>query len=411
MSRRAIAFWVMVVVLIVGFGVTLSDDAPSPRFDPTSTQMDGAHAFVTLLEEYGIETVDTLPAPDTNTTIVFRDLLAPEDRQYLQEWMESGGVLIVAEPISELVASPASGNEGWPRLSDPQTVVVSVEDCPFLSDRGLEPDAALSVAGVSFRAGAPGVDAAVCATGRSSGGGLGSATWMSAKPVGDGYLVSLADPTPFTNAYLGEEDNAVLAVALAAGTIDRERGTAVDTTVALLFRPTFFSDEPETVGDLIPSAAWLAGWQLIIAAAVYVWWRARRFGHPVLEPKPVDLPASLLVRSAAELRRNGHNHAPTVRVLARQVRDQLRLELGMNTFDSDFDLRLTLEDRDLSYFLIRDLFAEPPPVMTRDELVRLAQQHERVLMMVREQLQAGLAPAGASATDSADLVPPSRDTN
>jgi hypothetical protein len=84
-----------------------------------------------------------------------------------------------------------------------------------------------------------------------------------------------------------------------------------------------------SLADLIPSGARWSGWQLLVAFGLYALWRGRRFGRPVPEPQPVELPGSLLVRATAELQRRAGGHAQASAAvrgdLQRRLRQQLRV--------------------------------------------------------------------------------------
>jgi len=133
--------------------------------------------------------------------------------------------------------------------------------------------------------------------------------------------VALGGALTLTNEYLDEADNAVLAGRLLLGDNESQ-------TVAVLFDPVV-APGSRTLGDLIPSGAKWAAAQLVVAFGLYVLWRLPRFGRPVPEPQPVDLPASLLVRAAGELHRRsgGYGQASTTlrEDLDRRLRRQLRV--------------------------------------------------------------------------------------
>ncbi|MEU1984671.1 DUF4129 domain-containing protein [Nocardia sp. NPDC019395] len=85
-------------------------------------------------------------------------------------------------------------------------------------------------------------------------------------------------------------------------------------------RDSFFSRTPN----------WLAfgGLQFLIAGALLVWWRARRRGAVVAEPRPVEVAAGELLAGQAGLYRRSGDHAHIAGVLRAATLRRLRRSLG-----------------------------------------------------------------------------------
>lgn len=92
-------------------------------------------------------------------------------------------------------------------------------------------------------------------------------------------------------------------------------------------------DLPRPTGDdslFQRTPDWLAfgGLQFLIAAALLVWWRARRRGTVVGEPRPVEVAADELLAGQAGLYRRSGDHAHIAGVLRAATVRRLRRALG-----------------------------------------------------------------------------------
>ena len=133
--------------------------------------------------------------------------------------------------------------------------------------------------------------------------------------------MALGGADPFTNQYLDEADNAVLAVELLAP-------DGSDGPVDVLYEPVLTAGS-RRLRDLVPTWTVPVAWQLTLAFGLFVLWRVRRFGQPVPEPQPVELPASLLVRATGELRRRSGAVPEASDVLRRDLEVRLRRQLKL----------------------------------------------------------------------------------
>ena len=84
-----------------------------------------------------------------------------------------------------------------------------------------------------------------------------------------------------------------------------------------------------TLADLVPDRIWWAMAQLVVAFAVLIAWRARRFGGPVAEPQSVELPGSLLVRARGDLYRRTRSHRRAAQQLQADADRRLRRVVGL----------------------------------------------------------------------------------
>lgn len=313
----------VVVLLIVMIAIGTDDDVP---LDPDGTGPSGARALVLLLESFAdeVDVVDSTPLPDVDRAVLLDDRLSTAARAQLAGWLRDGGTLIVTDPESPFVPEI---NDVAIGTFEPLSVRPGLCRVPALADVGdLELDG---------RVGYP------IAPGSRSCFGDATSAFIVVTDVGRGTLVAVGGAGIWTNAGLAEADNSVLAVALLAPS------PSVD--VAVLRRQLAVppvrtaDDEPADLDerrrdDVGGGSAGLFGlmpeymrWvvvQLALAWLVYAMARARRFGRPVTEPQPVQIPGSEIVRATGRLLRMPPRSETAV-LLAESLRVELAHALGL----------------------------------------------------------------------------------
>jgi hypothetical protein len=271
-----------------------------PVLDPTSTGPAGTKALVDTLRQLGaqVDVQSDAPGPSATTALLMNDRLDDDTRTQVVDWVEAGGTLVVTDVGSPLNPARPSASAAIAFL-DPELH----KRCDVAALRRVErvdaPDAIL----MDLPEGGTG-----CFT-------VGGHSWLVIVPHGAGNVVSLGGAGAFVNARLGEADNALLAA-------DLLTPTGSDHVVVL--RPPPLGEGDVGLGDLVAPRVKLALAQLAIAFVILALWRARRLGRPVLEPQPVQLPASDLVVAVGDLmqRAKGRDQASTV------LRDDLRRTLA-----------------------------------------------------------------------------------
>ncbi len=330
MNRRATVFWVVLALLLLGIGLLSGrqsrDGAP---LDPDATNPTGTAALLALLDETGTPVERGLPADPTATVLMLDDSLTVDQRRTLSTWVGAGGTLVVTDPFSPFAPAVDFGNavavadmSGGPCRALPGLDGLDLEGLDLEGDefRLFPPVISPPAAPVPVR---PGPDGATGFVAAEACFGTAAGDYLQVSLQGEGRVVALGGADPLTNEFLDEADNAVLAVNLLAG----PEGSGGPVTV--LYGPVA-SPGSRQLSDLVPSwAAWV-GWQLAAAFALFVVWRIRRFGHPVPEPQPVELPASLLVRATGELRRRSGAAPEASDVLRRDLEQRLRRQLKMS---------------------------------------------------------------------------------
>jgi len=356
--------WVVVIGLLAVVAVLVAGRPTSREdeedFDPEGTHSSGTKALVLLLEELGAEVVvtDGVPEHSTDAAIVFQDDFDPDRAGGVLDWARSGGTLVVADPASPL-APIVTGAVEEDQLE--------ADDCDVA---GLDDVERVVAGGSRFEV----------PEGAASCFGDGRQALVVVEGAGDGEVVAVGGPGPFVNDHLDEADNAVLAARLL---LPEGEGT----TVAVLVQdpdpaPPVDDGEgrrpgegDETLLDLVPSRVGLFLLQLVLAFLVYVWFRARRIGAPVAEPRPTPIAGSELVDAVGRLRREEKDAERTAAILRDDLRRTLCRRLGLPPHTPADHLVAVAEQAGLDPELLRAALTATAP--DDDALVALARTIDR----------------------------------
>jgi len=302
--------WVAVavgVLLVVYFGGQRPEGGAP--LDPASPGPLGTKALVEVLGEVGarVEVTSELPAGPAATALLLTDDLGPGRRDGLLAWVRRGGTLVVTDPGSEITRLEPAGSTAIGPLH-PELE----RDCalPALRDAGRVSAPDGIVDGIVFEV--PGGAQGCYPRGKGS--------WLVVQPLGSGTIVRLGGASALVNQQLGKADNAVLAASLLA--------PAAGTQVTVL-QPTPPGGGTRSLTDLVAPRVKLALWQLVVAFAVLVLWRARRLGRPVTEPQPVQIPGSELVVAVGNLLQRAKGRGQAAGLLTDDLRRVLAERLGL----------------------------------------------------------------------------------
>ncbi|MFK3834301.1 DUF4350 domain-containing protein [Microbacterium sp. NPDC087868] len=282
---RSIIGWVVVAALVVGVawvGLQIAATAPSERrsLDPEGRGDAGALALAEILRDQGVEVdvyrshVEARDALDESTTLVMTnpytlsdeglaELMGPADRvvflsvgAHLLDDLDLGAYS--SAPLAEVDAQCTAGEFAEVGTIEP--------------DRLMTPDS-----GVEW----------------CFGDEEGAAVLINDS---DGRRTSIVDGSRlFSNAYLAENGNAALGLAL-LGQTDR-----VVWYVPSLGDSDLEATSPETLGTLTPPWVTPAIILLMLSGAAAALWRGRRFGPLVAETLPVTVRASETMHGRARL--------------------------------------------------------------------------------------------------------------
>ena len=277
-------FPLIVIALAIGAAVALAavENAPPQRpLDPRDASPVGARALAQLLEQRGVSVVASADVP---TELTGATVFVPDPQS-----------LTVAE-LAGLNASDADLVVVSPHGRELDALAVDARPAGQVDERTVKPDCQLPVANVAgdIRYGGTTYDASTTsATCYATGRGVG----LIAAPRRDHFIAVVGSAGVWTNARLGDNGDAALALGLLS------KNSRV---VWLLPKPPTESPgdrEHKGLFSLLPSRLLWALLQLIVVVLVVAAWRARRLGPVVGEALPVVVPAAETVRGRARLMR------------------------------------------------------------------------------------------------------------
>ncbi len=305
--RRAAPVAVLVLAVVAIGWVARPPRSGGEPLDPRSTEPLGARALVLLLERFGADVTVGGPPRTGSVALLLGDRLNDRDRTALVRWVEGGGTLVVADPLSSF--APPIGRDSSGLLS-PATS----------ADRLVEPRCSLSVLAT---VGA--VDLSGAAPLRAPSGAVGcfpvpGGSYLVARTQGTGAVVALGGAGPLVNANLAEADNAVLAVSLLASD---------SSASVVVIGPSTAGGGTRGLRDLVSRRVKDGLWQLLVAFGLFALWRARRLGRPVVEAQPVQIAGSELVVAVGALLQQGRRRAAAGAMLRAAVRTVLGERVGV----------------------------------------------------------------------------------
>ncbi len=313
MKRRGSLIWIGLFLLAVVVGFVArpgrSDGVP---LDPTSTAPDGGRAVRELLDRYADDVTTTGFDDSTDTVVVLRDPRASSVTDELDRWVRAGGSLLWLDenstfgPLGGTASSVASG--GTDRFERGTCSVEALGDLNALTAPDLR---LLGTAPAS----------AVCFATAQAGVSEGTAV-IAQFGLDRGVVTVVGGSGLVDNEHLALADNAAMIVRLATAKEGRRVTIVHPSTLVYAATP----DEAVGLFDLTPARVNVFLVQLFVAAALWLWFRGRRFGKVVTEAQLVEIPASLLVRSAAELQRRARGERWAANALRSDFIDRLRRE-------------------------------------------------------------------------------------
>jgi hypothetical protein len=314
-SVRRGAPYVLLAVAVVVLGLVARNGRhEGDPLDPRSTDPLGARGLVLLLERFGADVrIEGGVPPEGAVAVLLEDRLNEAETKRLEDWVDAGGSLVVADPRSSFA----------PALSRDASGLFDVDPQDEDGDDGIEPQCALDAIDAVEE-----IDVSSPAPYRVAPGAVGcfpvpGGSFLVATPTGDGVVVALGGAGPLVNRQLDEADNAVLAVALLAPS------GGDDDDVVVFVEPSAAGSGARSLSELVSRRVKDGLWQLLIAFAVFALWRARRLGRPVAEPQPVQVAGSELVVAVGLLLGQGHRREAAASMLRSELRRTLGDRLGV----------------------------------------------------------------------------------
>jgi len=324
-------------VVVVGFIlIALAGRNPTTPLDPDSTGSDGAKALVLLLDELSgpVKVFDKVPDSSVDVAVLLSDRLDQSAADALGQWIEAGGVLVVADPGSPFV--PQTSDIGIPSPFDSpdqsENPGIDRGNCDLAAADGFDGlrDVPRVVVERSVTFDPTNADASCF------GDALGG-YYVVMQEVGNGKIVAVGGASAFINANLDTADNAVLAAALIVSTphssiavLRRSLGAPAvsgPSTSTPTRRERRVGDGSLGLFDLMPDYLRWVALDLAAAWLILVLAKARRLGSPVVEAQPVAIAGNELVRARGRLLRKVEKSA-TVAALVAGFRSDLAKGIG-----------------------------------------------------------------------------------
>ena len=268
-----------------------------PPYSPRSFGPDGTRGLVETLDALGatVRINEAVPSVDDTAALILDERLSPFDEARIRAWVNSGGLLVVADPFSRFGPTRATtgsgpGDQGLCTID----ALRDVEALPYDRTSLFRPD-----------------------EGQNSCFGDGSLAAIVEEPTGDGSIVRLGDREMFTNVKLDELDAAVLATALLIGDDSDASITIVGPSITASAVDT--ADGPQVATRVANGIA-----MLVVAFVLYAIHRGRRLGRVVREPLPVTLRGSDLVIQTGVLSQRAADPASAAAVLRSDLTRRLR---------------------------------------------------------------------------------------
>lgn len=315
--RSAWPLLAVAVAIVVAAALTATQPDDGLPLSPTSDGPDGTAALVDVLAELGRPARVVAPGgiDDAPVVLLLRDQLDGAQARDLLARVRAGARLVVADPDAALARS-GNGERLLPDVVGPAGLLdrTIARACRIPALRDV--DEIQPGGGVLYEVHDP---ARGCFT-------TADGAWLVVTPEGRGHVIALGGPGVLTNAGLRSADNAVLATQLLT-----PAGSGGPTIVRPV-PPSAAGDDGTTLADLVPAGVRRMLLQLLVAFGVYVMWRARRLGRPLVDEAPVRLASSDLVTAVGALFARNATRAAAVQRIADDTRTRLarRLDLPRN---------------------------------------------------------------------------------
>ncbi|CAH0128710.1 putative membrane protein Rv3691 [Microbacterium oxydans] len=310
---RTLIGWLIVGALVVGvafIAMRVSAAAPGGRggLDPEGRNDAGSLALAEILRDQGVEVevfrsrADARAAIDADSTLVMANPFSLSD-EALRELIEPAANLVFLSSSSRLLDLLDIGEDA-PGSSD--SVAAECEVPEFAKIGTIRPDRLFSPA--------PGVTACF--------GDADGAAVLVDEREGERHVV-VEGSKLFSNAYLAENGNAALALAL-LGQGDR----------VVWYVPSFADSDIEgepvdTLGSLTPPWLTPAILLLLLSGVAAAVWRGQRFGPLVAETLPVTVRASETMHGRARLTAKAGDSAHAAQALRDGAQRRLARALGL----------------------------------------------------------------------------------
>jgi len=360
MSSRAKRLWLItgaVVALLIVLNLlaqaldrAAGGGTPSGAGDSSyATTDDGLAAYAALLAHFGHSVTrqrgsfaDNVPSPDTTVVMIEPAVVTTADTDALLAFTSAGGRLVIGGSNPYYLRNLRDRPPEW--SSAGRTV---------WNATGLGPVHEI-VAAARGRWVASGTSTPVVGTGDDA--------LLNFERVGRGEMWFLADPSPLENALLSQADNAAFGLALAGS------------------RPVVFAEGVHGYGKERGLGAIPTPWKIalllgIVAALVFVWSRARRFGPPDTKSRELPPARAEYVRSLSDTLERTHERAAALAPAQTYARRRLTQRAALGATPTSEELTRAARDLGCSDDEIAALLA---PIGNDEQALALGRVTARV---------------------------------
>jgi hypothetical protein len=303
-------------LLATGLDRAVGGNQPGGVSDSSyATGGEGVAAYAQLLSDYGYGVsqqrgaiTDHPPVSDATMVVLQPSTLTEADTAALLQFVTAGGRLVIGG-------------------TDPFYLHRLRDHPPTWSPNGSSPWTAISGLG-AVRTVATASEGAWIAPGTSQVlVGDNERALLTHEAVGRGDMYFLADPSALQNAYLGQDDNAAFALAIAGPSS----------------RPVVFAEGVHGYGEsrgfaAIP-ARWKVGLALLgLAAIAFIWSRARRFGPPDRAARDLPPARAEYVRSLSTTLERTHDPRRALEPVRGYVRGRVAARAALRPDAGDDDI-------------------------------------------------------------------------
>ena len=276
MNRKSAVVVGLLAVLLV---TTVILTGRPPRNDAAPG---GTLALRRFLEAMDLKVEDGQNPPARGTFLLLNDFRSGREIDGLLTWVQRGGVLVLADPISRLAQRMRiKVASGAPR--DFASIVTVTPGCATAETAGV---AAIAAPGADLRLNTDSPGAVRCFNSEAG-------SFLIEIKHGAGKVVVVGGRSLFTNELLRHEHNAVLAYQLLSSDDLVVFGTPMAADSRL----------PRGFWSVVPTGAKLVVAQLVLALIAFAFARGRRLGRPIPEVPISPIPAGELVGASADLMR------------------------------------------------------------------------------------------------------------
>jgi Domain of unknown function (DUF4350) len=297
--------------------IVLSRDV-TPKVPIEVSSSGGVGALQQLLVDYGfdVRATDTLPDPDEGTLIVVASTLGVSDENIHDFASDGGRIILVGREAGIPFGGIVDGSVRDGTLAQQECTIPALADTQRITSSANALD--MEVGGRDLYCFAEDGIARVAQVQERSG----VITWIGDVGLVQNSSIALEENAELFVRLLGDAETVIFADARLVSLPEQAEEPAQESGAGAPEAPDLF--------DLLPSWARLGLWQLVVALVLFVWWRSRRLGDPVVEDLPVEVPASEFVRASGRVFQRSGARGMSLAYIRRSFREDCGRSMGLS---------------------------------------------------------------------------------